>query len=69
MLYKRNRCDMDSTTHKNQVHQNTEERLDRLSQAANTGSLLQLKSMLSAMHPAEIAHFLETKQNVYDGHG
>lgn len=51
---------MDNTTHINQVHQNTEQRLDRLSQAADTGSLLQLKSMLSAMHPAEIAHFLES---------
>ncbi len=45
---------------KNQVHQNTEQRLERLSKAANTGSLVQLQNMLSAMHPAEIAHFLES---------
>lgn len=51
---------MENTALKNQVHQNTEQRLDRLSQVADAGSLEQLKSMLSAMHPAEIAHFLES---------
>ncbi|KAG1654040.1 Magnesium transporter MgtE [Nymphon striatum] len=44
----------------NQVHQNTEERLERLSEAVESGSLLQLKRMMNAMHPAEIAHFLES---------
>jgi len=43
-----------------QVHLNTEQRLDRLSHVADAGSLEQLKIMLSAMHPAEIAHFLES---------
>lgn len=45
---------------KNQVHQNTEERLERLSDAIETGSLVQLKSMINAMHPGEIAHLLES---------
>ncbi len=44
----------------NQVHQNSEERLERLSEAVETGSLLQLQRMMNAMHPAEIAHFLES---------
>ena len=44
----------------NQVHQNTEERLERLSDAIETGSLVQLKSMINAMHPGEIAHLLES---------
>ncbi len=44
----------------NQVHQNTEQRLERLSDAIETGSLLQLQSMVNAMHPAEIAHLLES---------
>jgi len=44
----------------NQVHQNTEQRLERLSKAIETGSLLQLQSMINAMHPAEIAHLLES---------
>lgn len=43
-----------------QVHQNSEQRLDLLSQVADAGSLEQLQRMLSAMHPAEIAHFLES---------
>jgi len=51
---------MEDTIHNNQVHLNTEQRLDRLSQAADAGSLKALKSMLNAMHPAEIAHFLES---------
>ena len=46
--------------HHNQVHQNTEQRLERLLEAIDEGSLQQLKHMLSAMHPAEIAHFLES---------
>lgn len=44
----------------NQVHQNTEQRLERLSEVIETGSLLQLQSMINAMHPAEIAHLLES---------
>ncbi len=44
----------------NQVHQNTEQRLERLSDAIETGSLKQLQSMINAMHPAEIAHLLES---------
>jgi len=44
----------------NQIHQNTEVRLERLSDVIETGSLLQLQSMLNAMHPAEIAHLLES---------
>lgn len=44
----------------NQVHQNTEERLERLSEAIESGSLFQLQRMINAMHPAEIAHFLES---------
>lgn len=44
----------------NQIHQNTEKRLERLSDAIETGSLLHLQSMINAMHPAEIAHFLES---------
>ncbi len=44
----------------NQVHQNTEQRLERLSDAIETGSLLQLQSMINTMHPAEIAHLLES---------
>ncbi len=44
----------------NQVHQNTEERLERLSDVIETGSLVQLKSMINAMHPGEIAHLLES---------
>jgi len=51
---------MEDTIHQNQVHQNTEQRLDLLSQVADAGSLEQLQRMLSAMHPAEIAHFLES---------
>lgn len=42
------------------VHQNTEQRLEKLSQAIDAGSLDQLKKLLNAMHPAEIAHFLES---------
>lgn len=45
---------------KNQLHQNTEERLDNLSKAIKSGSLSQLQGMLNAMHPAEIAHLLES---------
>jgi len=44
----------------NQVHQNTEERLERLSEAVESGSLFKLQRMMNAMHPAEIAHFLES---------
>ncbi len=44
----------------NQVHQNSEERLERLSEAVETGSLFKLQRMMNAMHPAEIAHFLES---------
>lgn len=44
----------------NQVHQNTEERLERLANAIETGSLFQLQGMINAMHPAEIAHLLES---------
>jgi len=43
-----------------QIHQNTEQRLNRLFEASDAGSLNKLKRMLSAMHPAEIAHFLES---------
>jgi len=44
----------------NQVHQNTEERLERLSDVIETGTLNQLISMINAMHPGEIAHLLES---------
>lgn len=44
----------------NQLHQNTEQRLERLSNAIESGSLTQLQGMLNAMHPAEIAHLLES---------
>jgi len=44
----------------NQVHQNTEQRLERLSEVIESGSLLQLQNMFNAMHPAEIAHLLES---------
>ncbi|MEE9444229.1 MAG: magnesium transporter [Cocleimonas sp.] len=44
----------------NQLHQNTEQRLERLSNAIESGSLTQLRGMLNAMHPAEIAHLLES---------
>ncbi len=43
-----------------QVHQNIEERLSRLSDALETGSLTKLKHLINAMHPAEIAHLLES---------
>jgi len=45
---------------KNQLHQNTEQRLERLSDVIETGSLNQLQSMINAMHPGEIAHLLES---------
>lgn len=51
---------MENQIQQNQVHQNTEQRLDLLCQVADAGSLEQLQRMLSAMHPAEIAHFLES---------
>jgi magnesium transporter len=44
----------------NQLHQNTEQRLERLSNVIESGSLTQVQSMLNAMHPAEIAHLLES---------
>lgn len=44
----------------NQLHQNTEQRLARLRNTIESGSLSQLQSMLNAMHPAEIAHLLES---------
>jgi len=44
----------------NQLHQNTEQRLERLSTAIESGSLSDLQRMLNAMHPAEIAHLLES---------
>ncbi len=44
----------------NQLHQNTEQRLTRLRSTIESGSLSQLQSMLNAMHPAEIAHLLES---------
>ncbi|MCF6188959.1 MAG: magnesium transporter [Cocleimonas sp.] len=44
----------------NQLHQNTEQRLERLSDVIETGSLNQLQSMINAMHPGEIAHLLES---------
>ncbi len=43
-----------------QLHQNTEQRLTRLRSTIESGSLSQLQSMLNAMHPAEIAHLLES---------
>ena len=43
-----------------QLHQNTEERLEQLTNTIESGSLFQLQGMLNAMHPAEIAHFLES---------
>ncbi len=44
----------------NQIHQNTEQRLERFSDVIETGSLNQLQGMINAMHPAEIAHLLES---------
>ena len=44
----------------NKLHQNTEQRLARLRSTIELGSLSQLQSMLNAMHPAEIAHLLES---------
>lgn len=44
----------------NQVHQNTEQRLNRLTNVIETGSLFELQGMINAMHPAEIAHVLES---------
>ena len=48
----------------NQLHQNTEQRLARLRNTIESGSLSQLQSMLNAMHPAEIAHLLESSPPV-----
>ncbi len=42
------------------VHQQTEQRLSRLTDAIENGSLFQLQGMINAMHPAEIAHLLES---------
>lgn len=42
------------------VHQNTEQRLSRLTNVIESGSLFQLQGMINAMHPAEIAHLLES---------
>lgn len=42
------------------VHQNTEQRLSRLTDVIESGSLFQLQGMINAMHPAEIAHLLES---------
>ena len=44
----------------NQLHQNTEERLEKLTDTIESGSLFQLQNMINAMHPAEIAHLLES---------
>jgi len=44
----------------NQLHQNTEQRLNRLTDAIESGSLFELRGMVNAMHPAEIAHLLES---------
>ncbi len=51
---------MENQVQQNQIHPNSEQRLDLLSQVADAGSLEQLQRMSSAMHPAEIAHFLES---------
>ena len=42
------------------VHQNIEQKLSRLTEAIESGSLFQLQGMINAMHPAEIAHVLES---------
>ena len=42
------------------VHQNIEQKLSRLTDAIESGSLFQLQGMINAMHPAEIAHVLES---------
>ena len=42
------------------VHQNTEQRLSQLTDIIESGSLFQLQGMINAMHPAEIAHLLES---------
>jgi len=42
------------------VHQNTEQRLSQLTDIIEGGSLFQLQGMINAMHPAEIAHLLES---------
>ncbi len=44
----------------NQLHINTEERLEQLANTIESGSLYQLQRMINAMHPAEIAHLLES---------
>ena len=43
-----------------QLHQNTTDRLERLTDTIESGSLFELQGMLNAMHPAEIAHLLES---------
>ncbi len=42
------------------VHQNIEDKLSRLTDVIESGSLFQLQSMINALHPAEIAHILES---------
>jgi len=42
------------------VHQNIEQKLSRLTETIESGSLFQLQCMINAMHPAEIAHVLES---------
>jgi len=42
------------------VHQNIEQKLSRLTETIESGSLFQLQGMINAMHPAEIAHVLES---------
>lgn len=43
-----------------QVHQNIEQKLSRLTDVIESGSLFQLQDMINDMHPAEIAHVLES---------
>lgn len=43
----------------NLEHQSSEQRLDALSDAIQSGSLFQVQRMLNAMHPAEIADLIE----------
>ena len=44
----------------NPEHLSKEDRLDSLSGAIESGSLFRLQHMLNALHPAEIAHLLES---------
>jgi magnesium transporter len=44
----------------NNIHQNYEQRLEYLKDAIETGALFRIQRMLNALHPAEIAHLIES---------